>query len=378
MRNLSVIVLLLALLGLGPVARAQTVVINGKTVPMSALVQNGKLLVDAVALLKALGIAVTWDPATKKLMVASKDEPKVGTVQLPGDQAAFGATYKLGLANPLHFSLVRAEYRAERVWFGDAWVAPTADEKLLVLHYAILNPQPVETNVDWATFNFTVVDANDENHEYAQTAALENNRSKLDQFLKPAQRVEAYTVIRVPAKGVMPKLIVEPTDGKVLRYDLRGHVLPLPEPIADPADTTGATARADVPVGAGVVCPLAAFDAQLLRAAYADNLGGEQAPDGTIYLVATLRLKNQLPVPTPLAADKLAMSLRTDAGHIMPWNGDLFPAAAFTPLQVTLQPGEEIDARAVFAMPDGNAARTLRLNELPNSRAYSIDVSSAR
>ena len=50
----------------------------------------------------------------------------------------------------------------------------------------------------------------------------------------------------VPAAGVVPKLIVEREQGApVIRYDLRGKVKALPQPFADPSDTTGATARED-------------------------------------------------------------------------------------------------------------------------------------
>ncbi len=366
------------LLGLCAVLAAgawgQTVVINGKTVPMTALVQHGKLLVDAAALAKALGATVTWDPKTKRLAITAGG-PAASAVQLPGDTAEFNITYKIGAASPLHFNLARAEYTVSRVRFGDSWVAPAAGEKLLVLHYSVLNPQPVETNVDWTCFNFTVVDASDQNHEFVRQVALEGNRNTLDQYLKPAQRVEAYTVIKVPARGVIPKLIVEPTDGKVLRYDLRGRVKPLAAPFADPADPSGASARAEVPAAANTAYPLAAFDVQLMGAAYtAQALGADAPAAGSRFLVATLRLTNALPVAAPLSGSALAFSLRTAAGQTVPWNQVLLLAKAAEPLAAVLQPDEAVDVRVFFDVPADDPAATLRLTEQPDSRAYVFRV----
>jgi hypothetical protein len=145
--------------------------------------------------------------------------------------------------------------------------APSAEEKLLVLRYTIHNPNKTERRYYWSTVGFTAVDAMNQNREFVQNAGSRETGEALNVNLKPAQKVEAYTVIKVPAKGVVPKLIVKPESGGVIRYDLRGVAKPLTAPFADPADKTGATALKEIPGQNGQYYPLQNSTSKCLKPA---------------------------------------------------------------------------------------------------------------
>jgi len=370
--------LILILAGL---ACAQTVVINGKAVPISTLVQKGKPMVDALALLKALGITATWDAKTQKLVIVTAEGkgPGSGSVQMPGEWGTFGVSYQLGDAEPIVFNLLSVEYTAARVPFGDGTVAPAANEKLLVLRYTLQNMLPKDTYVGFNSLGFVAVDIGNENHEFAGIVGVEENRSKLDLYLKQSQKVQLYTVIKVPAAGMVPKLIVQPPDGKVLRFDLRGKVKPLPPPIADPTDAAGASAREQVPAPAGQYFPMGQFDVQLVSAAYTQRPIGETTPgDGKRFLLVTFKLRNGAPVELPIDWQQFAIMLQTAADRDLEWSGILLHEKRDEQIDQKLKPGEEATLRTFIELPEDDAGVTLSFQEKENSRTYLFDVRNVK
>ena len=372
---------LFLILALASLAFAQTVVINGKAVPITTLVQKGKPMVDALALLKALGLNATWDAKAQKLVIVTSAGagPGSGAVQMPGEWGAFGVSYQLGDVEPIIFNLLSAEFTAARVSFGDTAIVPAANEKLLVLHYTLQNMLPRDTYVGFNSLRFVAVDIGNENREFVGIVGQEENRSKLDLYLKQSQKVPVYTVIKVPAVGVVPKLIVQPPDGKVLRFDLRGKAAPLPPPIADPTDAAGATAREQVPAPAGQYYPLGRLDVQFVGGEYSPRPIGELAPgDDKRFLIVTVKLRNGAPVEIPLDWQLFNITLQTAAERDLEWSGMLLHEKHNEPVELTLKPGEETTLRTFVELPEDDAGATLSIQEKENSRTYLFDMRNVK
>jgi len=190
-----------------------------------------------------------------------------GTVQMAGDNGKMSVTYTIGKGDEaINFALLRAEFTTTRLCLTDKTVCPTADGKLLVLHFTIQNPNAKETFFNWATLKFTAVDSENANRESLGYAGKEGSGDVHSASLKPAQKIEVWNAFDLPAKLSVPKLIVQHgEDQPVLRLyfgpkDIKG----LPAPLADPADPTGATARSEVPAGVNTYYPFANFDLKFI------------------------------------------------------------------------------------------------------------------
>lgn len=348
----------------------KAVKVNGKVVPLTAVLQQQVLLVDAAALATALGATAVWDAKGNVLTVT-----RPGAVRAPSDKAEFDAIYRLGKIDPIDFTLRGAEFTLARVAFGETAIIPRADEKLLVLRYTLRNPQKIERLANSATLHFTVVDAAGQLHGYEELAGVAGTRAALDLFLRPGQTVEAYTVIRTTAKGITPKLIVEPEDGAVLRFDLRGKVPALGVPFLDPADAGGASVRPLILVAPGVAVPTGAFDVQLDDVAFTLKplLDDEPVPAGKRFAVFTLNVKNMLPTPAPLHRGTFAFTLDTAEGRIIPWNQQLlFGAKGSERINQEVAPGQALAVRVFFPLGAEEAAQTLRVTEGERGHPYAF------
>jgi hypothetical protein len=303
--------------------------------------------------------------------------PPLGMVPMAGVDGKIGQTYTLGGDNPINFTLNSAEFTLERVTVGTYFYAPSADEKLLVLRYTIHNPNKHERSYDWGTLAFTAVDMQNQNREYENTAGARQTGEALSVTLKPAQKVDGYTVIKVPAKGVIPKLIVKPDMGGVVRYDLRKDVKPLAAPIADPADATGATARREIPGALDQYYPAQRFDLKLVGTVYADALGEIIPEEGRRFFVATVSFRNATNEEASYDWGTFTPTLADADGEQVEWSQALLKANRNETTDGTLKPGQEYKARFYFALPKDVAAKTFTLAE-GESHILSFDVSGTK
>lgn len=367
------IVLLLVAGALAAFAGTATVTIGGKTVTVPTIEQNGKSFVDIAALMKLLGGKVT----IKNTTPAPGGGGASGTPQLPGENGQLGAIYTMCKGSPLYFSLKSAEYTVEQVRIGDTTYMPKADEKLLVLHFTVQNPQKTEQLVRFDSLKFTAVDALNVNHEFCGDWGDAELHGSLNITLKPAQKIAAYTVIAVPAKGIVPKLMVQPpidNDGGVLRYDLHDKVASLKEPIADPADATGATALATVTGKLNTAYPYYYFTASVEKFEYVtDKILDETLEDGERFLVVTLLTKNATAADQLLRYDTFTTKLTSTDGEELEFGGDLLLATANRKFDQDIKPGTETRVRMFFKVPKDVTPKTLALKE-EESRTYEFEV----
>lgn len=237
--------------------------------------------------------------SVKRPPVKSSTNTPKGVGQLPGGQGEFGVPYIIGGSEPLNFILKSAEYAINRVTIGEAIYAPGPDEKLLVLHFSIQNAQKEEAYVDWDTLRFTAIDEKNVNREYPRSVGLEETRDPLQITLKPVQKIDCYTVISVPAKGCVPKLMVlPPNDSPVLRYDLKDKVKKLSEPFVDPSDPTGLSALTNISGQIGNNYPLSHYDFNFIKLNYSAVKASSDEEDEDASnkqnLFITLQIKNAL------------------------------------------------------------------------------------
>jgi hypothetical protein len=86
----------------------------------------------------------------------------LGVKQLPGEFGKFGTPYTVGKERPIVFTLLSAEYRADRFVGGDpygrtaSWV-PLVGQKLLVIKYSVQNPTNADSRLWYNSFNIIAV-----------------------------------------------------------------------------------------------------------------------------------------------------------------------------------------------------------------------------
>lgn len=368
--------LLLCTLGLAALAANVTVVINGKTIVVPVIVQNGKKFIDLAALVRGLGADATFNAATGKLVIGSGGG-SAGTSQLPGDAGELGKVYSMRKGDPLFFSLVRAEFTVGPVLVGERLFTARADEKLLVLHFTVQNPNKADRRVRWDSLRLMAVDALEVNHRVDAQWGDEQTKQDVNLLLKPAQKLAMYTVVTLPAKGEVPKLMVQSNvdnDGPVLRYDLRGKVTPLPATFADPADPTGATAREQIPAETGTAYPLSQFNVTVEKFEYVTTALETRAPNaGERFLVATLAVTANTPRPELLRGDSFRLALTSTDGELLRYEGMLL-ASAGRRFQGTVKQGEDTRVRLYFTIPKDATPKTLTIRREDAGRAFVYDV----
>lgn len=349
-----------------------TVVVNGQPAAnqVPALEHEGKAYVEAVAFAQALGGQAAYDRQSKRLVV-TLPTGVMGTQQMAGEWAVMGQQYTLNEGDPLNVMLTSAEFTVVRLNVGDESVVAQGDEKLLVLHMTIQNPQSGTRRVYWADLDFTAVDAMNVNREWSQELGVESTREPVDMDMKPAQKLDLYTAIIVPAKGVIPKLIVKSGEGKVLRYDLRGVVAPLEAPFADPTDATGATALTTIEAKKDVWYPMGLFDVTFEGAELAaEDDDGDPPEEGEGFVVIKVRLRNGSADEERLYADPFEVVLRTTDGEKVEWGGEMLHPSRSESVDVDLDPGDEMGARVFFRAPAGVKLDRCEFSEKENGRVY--------
>ena len=300
----------------------------------------------------------------------------LGTKQLPGDFGQVGITYTIGQLDPTNFTLLSAEYHADRFVVSDNAWGLDAGEKVLVLNYTVQNPTKDDQECYWGSLRFTAVDSRDVNHTDIQTVIRTGDPSdSINLSLKPAQKLNLTTAIVVPANGVIPKLIVSrEEEAAVIRYDLRGKVKPIPAPFADPADPTGATARKEVPAVAGAIHPIGLFDARLEETGYTtQTLNDTEPEEGHRFFTAIFTIKNTTQTERAYYWGTFEPMLRDADGEKVDYNQTMLKASRDEAASGDLAPGEEARVRFFFSMPEGVAAKSVSLKE-SDSRSVVFDV----
>ncbi len=330
-------------------------------------------------IIASLAISLITTGLVSTSCVAAK--PKIGaigTTQWAGGDGVFKRPYSLGnKGSKMNITLKSAEYTVGQVLIDSEVYFPKDNEKLLVLHYTVHNPEKREQTIGWNTFYFTAVDSEDANHEFIQNIGQETNKKKLNMRLKPAQRAEVYTIIRVGANGEVPKLIVKRGPGLVLRYDLRGKVKPLPTEYADPSDTTGATVMSTISGSFETYYHADDFDFKVNSVEVKTETVGDAKPGKNKALaLVNVTLKNVSPRDINVGWTALKPELTTDAGSGK-WFQNVFDAKFFEKVSnLKIDSGEETNIVYIFEIKAESNPDVLTINTR-NKLVYKYLVSKS-
>lgn len=326
---------------------------------------KGKTIALAIAATMAIGIA----PAQKQKTPTQKPPAKapaqkepgriiLGTNQMAGDQGKFGLTYTIGQRDFVNITLTDAKFSVEPFNVGNQAASPNKNEKLLVLTYVIHNPNSEITVYHGGTLKFTAVDQEDVNHEAGNHVTQKSVNEPLNIQLKPAQKITVQTAILVPAKGTVPKLIVQhQSGGAVLRYDLREVLKPLDAPFAG----EGFDAVSEIkPLAVESYVPLMNFDIKYMSNAFQERqFGVTTIGDEKVFFLPKIMLKKT-----------------TRTGHIariyaeaVTEDGDRYPSSSLGKASVeehanvSLEQGQENAMRIVIVVPKKAKITSVRVWE---------------
>ncbi len=340
-------------------------------------------LILSAVLCAGMGASAAVIKPVKKKPLPKK--PPAPSAQLAGDNGVFGTVYSLRKDTPLYFRLKSAEYTTDQVVMGDTVYVPTSEEKLLALHFTIQNPQKAEQFVRWDSLNFTAVDSMNNNHEGNNYWGDDDakDHAQIAMSLMPTQTINVITVIVVPAKGSIPKLMVLPgaDNGLVLRYilvpDPKAPAVNKPgalkAPIFDPSDATGYTALEKVPGLVGTSYPYQNFDLTIEKYEYITSAVGDNTlEEGERFLMVTMLMKNESPTEQYVRWDAVSPVLTSTDGEELSYV-DMFLATGNRPFSQSVKGLAEVRVRMMFKIPNEVTPKTLALKE-GTSRTYEFEV----
>lgn len=301
-----------------------------------------------------------------------------GTTQLSGENAKFGTTYTLGKEDPMNITIKSAEYSVKPVLIGDELHTVTKDEKFLILHMTYHNPQKKEAFMRSDILEYTVVDAQDQNHDRLVDIGAVKDNSSVSMNMKPAQKMEVFGAIRVPAKGQMPKLIIKSNDNLVLRYDLRGNVKGMSEPYADPSDKTGATALPTIAAAMGKYYPVGPFEFKVnkLERSNAAIIGENELEEDEEFFILHINLKNVRPMDEFFRYDIFDTQITdvddVEAGRVV----DLCQNSKDRSFASNIKYGQELALRYILRVPTDTDLKKFSVS-YQEGRIFEFDISES-
>ena len=203
----------------------------------------------------------------------------------------------------------------------------------------------------------------------------ESTNENVGQQFKPAQKMDVYTAVVVPANGEIPKLILTAGDNTVIRYDLRGQVKPLPESITDPNDKTGATALANIQARLGDFYPASMYNIAVEKVSLSDGpIDGKSAGPGGKYIVANISVKYLATFGATLRFDTFAITGIDADGLPIKGGNDLLAPSSDNHVSIHVDPGQEMKFRAYVKVNKGVTPKSLVITGDNNGRSFIYNV----
>lgn len=337
------------------------------------------LIIAVSCIFPTFGLAAKPKPKPKapvKKPAAEQPHYVKGTTQLSGENAQLNTVYTLGKENPFNITLKTVEYSVDPILINDELHTVTTQEKFLVLHMIYHNPQNKEVYIRWDSFSFTAIDPKDQNHDGLLDIAAEGGKDRVDMYFKPAQKKDVYGIIKVPAVGEIPKLIIKSTDALVLRYNLKDKIKALPALYADPEDKKGATALSQITCATGVAYPINSFSFKLNKVDYstAKKMGEYVLEEGEQFCVVNFTLKNITPKNNYFRWDTLTRKLIDTDGVETGDCVDMYQASKDKTYESDLTPNQEITLRYIFKIPADSTLKSFT-NTIDEYRTLVFDIS---
>lgn len=248
-----------------------------------------------------------------------------------------------------------------------------AKERLLILTFTVQNPLSREQRLGASSFSFTAVSPDDENSEFRGYLLHGTKKTRLDQDLKPAQKVKCIAVFPIYATGPISKLLVRRGTGAVLRYDLSDKTQKMtsvfsPDGI-DLGDVGPTLKPGDPAAGMGP------FAVSYEGISYTTEPILGQAPSpGERYLCVDVKFTNAMLMPAPIGFQFFTPELLDGNGEKISWNSELISRTNTARLSQDVAPWDSVGGRYYFRIPSGRAPRVCRFTHQPSQRKLSFDV----
>jgi hypothetical protein len=272
-------------------------------------------------------------------------KPLAGSVGVIGKPATLGK---------YQFALVSASF-ATRVVAQDAMILAPKGKKFLILNYTVQNPTQGPLDFARGDIRFTVVGADNADHEDSQNIYAPDTMAPLAVSLKPVQKIPVLTYVEVPANDPIPKLMAMSGAAPVLRFDLKGKVKKFTGPFAK-ADGVTVEEAGSVPVGTKFEA--GTYDVVVEKVEdVTTNLGEFELGEDRKFIVVTITLTNASKTDLPIDTGFLNFSMKDAAGEDVEFGGSVLKGVGNTYLSGTLKPGASVKARVLFtAAKDANAS----------------------
>jgi hypothetical protein len=300
--------------------------------------------------------------------------------------AKFGQPYTLdGDGWSLNLTLNRVELSAGRYFLGGNAEIPDADEKLVIIHYTLQNPNLADVPVDGQSVNFAAIDSDKNGHNDLPEAQYEGTDNLVDDVLKGKETADFVKVIHVPAEGPLSALTVTPAPAgfDTVQFDLAGHVSKLPPPYADLKDATGMTAAEPIPTRIGVSYPLGDCNITLIKAVFTHeallSYNGIFPPeDGDHFALFTFEVTCEHSTGMTFTAENLNPTLTsTDGDSIDPAGAPLLKSDDDgAPFDTNLSYGVATRFRIYFPVAKSDSLASLTIQTTATSHRFSYDLSS--
>jgi hypothetical protein len=302
----------------------------------------------------------------------------------------YGKPYRPGVSQPIRFTLQRATYMATRLVAGGRIFAPTAEQKLLLLHFSVHNAASYPVQIYQGIVRFRAVDGDGNTYKPIDVWGISNGAGAalgLNHTLNPGKSAHLYTAIFLPAAGAIEHLTILPEfdEPPAIRYDLRGNIKGLAAPYVDPDDDTNSTALATMPATVGATYSLGWLDVKVLGISYTSTPLGiyEEVWEDMRILVVRLWIKNASLGAHQIFREKFRLSLLTEGDYPIAWQGGVTRTNSTEEANFDLKKGGDAQVLLYAMVPADRLPHTLTLCELYPmegvgnalaSRALSLDL----
>lgn len=285
---------------------------------------------------------------------------------------------------PLKLTVDRLELQGDRFRIGDTdSEIPSGTEKLLIIHYTLVNPNSTEVSISGKTVRFTALDAERKPHADIADAITEGDTDIFDGPVKAGEKVSLVKVVHVPSRGPIAALLATPGPAGTteMHVDVSGHVEKLAAPYVDPQDANGFTALPTVAAKIGTTYQVGDCDLTMTDADYSTdpllNFTGEAAPDSEhLYAVFTFEVTCQKQSGVSFGFDDFNPSLNTiDGLQIDPANAPLLNGKLNLAFESDLQYNDDRHFRVYFIISKHDGMVSLTISAGNGARKFIYDVS---
>ena len=284
----------------------------------------------------------------------------------------------------LKLTVDKLELQGDRFRIGNTdSEVPSGTEKLLIIHYTLVNPNPTDVAISGKTVRFTALDAERKPHADVADAIVEGDTDIFDGPVKAGDKVNLVKVVHIPSRGPVAALLASPgpTGTSEMHVDVSGHVDKLPAPYVDPQDANGFTALPTVAAKTGTTYQVGDCDLTMTDAQYSSdallNFNGEAEPDSEhIYALFTFEVTCQKQSGISFGFDDFNPSLNTiDGLQVDPANAPLLNGKLNLAFESDLQYNDDRHFRVYFLISKHDAMVSLTISAGNGARKFIYDVS---